>query len=168
MIANYIEKLDVDSKAGNFPVLIIDEAEMMPKATLLKIKNLYTATEGMLSIIICGINKTKDRLYKLAGMRPDGSLKDQDIQNEFTTFVRRLNIVQIPAISIDDLTIYCRKMGITNIKLVEIIYNTGLWWNYQIANDMIANEGAEKFNQLITDKNGTIEGKFRAMCSQFM
>lgn len=162
MITRKIEEIVVDESVGNFPVLIIDEGEEIPNATLRKIKNLYTATEGMLSIIICGINKNKNRLYKLAGMRPDGSLKDQMIQNEYTTFVRRINFVTVPQISIDDLTIFCKHKGITSQKAMDIIYTTGLWWNYQIASDMIANDGAEAYNK-IKD-----ESTFRAMCAQFM
>ena len=162
MITQKIETIVVDSSVGSYPVLIIDEAEEIPNATLRKVKNLYTAVEGMLSIVISGINRNKDRLYKLAGMKLDGSLRDQMVQNEYTTFVRRINFVTVPQISIEDLNIFCAHHGITSTKAIDIIYTTGLWWNYQIASDMVEHYGAEVFNKIKEERS------FRTMCAQFM
>jgi transcriptional regulator with XRE-family HTH domain len=61
MITQKIETIVVDTSIGNYPVLIIDEAEEIPNATLRRVKNLYTAVEGMLSIVLVGINKNKGR-----------------------------------------------------------------------------------------------------------
>lgn len=121
--------------AEELPLLIIDEAEEIPNATLRKLKNLYTATEGLLSIIICGITKTKTRIAKLAGLSSEW-LPNGKEQNEYTTFARRLKRYDVPAISFEDIKVFCIANGITNEKTHNYAFKK--WWNYELANHIVS------------------------------
>ncbi len=162
IILNKLETNTDSNLSNTYPILIIDEAEEIPPKTLRKIKNFHTATEGLISIIICGMPETKLRLFKIAGLKKDGTLKHAYEQNIYTPFVRRMNVVSIPRISSNDLSVFCKYHGIDNKRTVDIIFSSGMWWNYQIATDMILHYGAETLNTMKDEK------QFKALCSEFV
>lgn len=130
------------------PMLIIDEAEILTRAVWKQLKNLYTATEGLLGICLVGITSVKNMLARLAGLeavRYNTSQQQtaymeyfrplREENNIYTTFVRRLKLFHIDTTSRHDIAEFCRVKGINNPDVVDIACTR--WWNYEMADTAI-------------------------------
>ncbi|MBY0244791.1 MAG: ATP-binding protein [Sphingobacteriaceae bacterium] len=124
MITSFIESQE------QIPCLIIDESEGLSLAVLKNFKNLYTATQDLLSIVICGITDVRNKIAKIAGLDHEW-LPKEDESNVYTTFARRLKRFTIPNISMDDMQVFCGKFGIVDAKIIALA--TKMWWNYDEA-----------------------------------
>ncbi|MBN2263041.1 MAG: AAA family ATPase [Prolixibacteraceae bacterium] len=131
---NIIRK--VEETADSNPLLIIDESEVLSNTIYKHIKNLNTATDGLLAIAIIGITEVKDRIAKLAGLDTQTWQPLQTDSNCYTTFARRLKIHRIPNIGFKpdgnhDIDDYCAAKGIANRDVIKAARTK--WWNYDIA-----------------------------------
>lgn len=138
----------VEQTCGDKPMLNIDEAEILTRAVWRQLKNLYTATEGLLAICIVGITGIKSTLARMAGLevvRYNTSRQQtaymeyfrpiRDENNIFTTLVRRLKLFHIATPTPDDIEEFCRTKGITNPDVIAIA--CARWWNYEVADTTI-------------------------------
>jgi len=129
-------------------MLIIDEAEILTRAVWRQLKNLYTATEGLLAICIVGITSIKHTIGRMAGLEVIRYNTNQqqtayieyfrplrDENNIFTTFARRLKLFHIATPSADDIEEFCRTKGIINKQVIELACQR--WWNYEMADTSI-------------------------------
>lgn len=138
----------VEQTCGDKPMLIIDEAEILTRAVWKQLKNLYTATEGLLAICIVGITSIKNMLGRMAGLEvmrynPNNQqaaymeyfrpLRDEN--NIFTTFARRLRLFHIVTPTREDIEEFCRTKGITNKEVINMACDR--WWNYEMADTAI-------------------------------
>lgn len=128
---------EAEDKSGHNPLLIIDESEVLSNAIYRHIKNLYTATEGLLGIIIIGITEVRSRIARISGLDTDTWLPVRDDSNQYTTFARRLKVHRIPNIGWNeeeakggkhDMDNYCLARGIGNPDVITAARRT--WWNY--------------------------------------
>lgn len=146
LLDNIIRK--IEQTCGDNPKLIIDEAEILTRAVWKNIKNLYTATEGLLSIDIVGITEVKNTIAKMAGLkaiRYNTSAKQsayveyfkpiREESNIFTTLARRIKIFHVVTPTSDDIEDFCRTKGITNKEVIELACQR--WWNYDMADTSI-------------------------------
>lgn len=140
LLEQIIEK--VEQISGEKPLLIIDEAEILNQAIWKQIKNLYTATEGLLGILIVGISSVKKQLAQWAGLQilpaaeqATATLEQfrpfKEDNNIFTTFVRRLKVLQIDSPKGEDIAFFCQAKGIKNDKVIQLAATH--WWNYAMA-----------------------------------
>ncbi len=118
------------------PMLIIDESEVLNNSIYKHIKNLYTATEGLLGIVIVGISEVRTRIARISGLDPITWLPVSEDSNQYTTFARRLKIHRLPNIGFDkenkhDIDTYCMAKGITNIEVMKLARSK--WWNFDEA-----------------------------------
>lgn len=118
---------------ATIPCIIIDEAEVLSISTLQQLKNLYTATEGLLSIIISGITSVKKSIAQKAGYNEEWFPIREN--NRYTTFARRLKPFVLPQINLDDMRIFCKHYGITNEEIVRMAF--AKWGDYGIAYEKI-------------------------------
>jgi hypothetical protein len=125
----------VEQNADQNPMLIVDESEVMRNAFFKEFKNLQTATDGLLSIVIVGISEVTTRVAKIAGLDPQTWLPIHDDSNQYTTFARRIKSFRIPNISTCDIRDFCIAKGIENNKVIEEASKT--WWNYGAAQTAI-------------------------------
>jgi hypothetical protein len=132
----------VEANANNNPQLIIDESEFAKNAFFKKLKGLYTATEGLLSIVVVGITEVASRIGRMAGLEyraykmANGSYSHRwypvkEDSNVYTTFARRISVFRIDNISTDDIRTFCAEKGIRNKKVIEMACER--WWNYEDA-----------------------------------
>lgn len=133
LLDNIIRKVEITS--GSNPMLIIDEAEVLRNPVYKQIKNLHTATEGLLGIIIVGITEVKARVAKLAWLDPYTWKPNREDSNIYTTFARRLKVLRIDNIAPDDVEEFCRVKGITNKEVISMAADK--WWNYAEADRAI-------------------------------
>jgi hypothetical protein len=138
----------VEEKADSNPMLIIDESEVARNILFKEIKNLQTATEGLLSIVIVGITDVMNRIGRMAGLEcrayetQTGSgnytykwYPVKENSNHYTTFARRISVFRIDNISTEDIAKFCEEKGITNKKVVTMA--AARWWNYDEADRAI-------------------------------
>lgn len=128
----------VEEKADTNPMLIIDETEVARSLFFKEFKNLQTATEGLLSVVLVGITQVVDRIGKLAGLecRAYESSSSvayrwypvRDNSNIYTTFARRISVFRINNISASDIAHFCAEKGITDKKVIELA--AARWWHY--------------------------------------
>lgn len=130
LMDNIIRK--VECEMDQCPTLIIDESEVLSNQIFKEMKNLFTATEDKLSIIICGITEVKARIARLAGLDPVTWIPVKSDSNQYTTFARRLKVFRIKNISREDIAKFCEHKGITNKQVIELA--SAKWWNYGEAN----------------------------------
>ncbi|HZK06974.1 MAG TPA: ATP-binding protein [Bacteroidales bacterium] len=130
----------IENTSGSNPLLIIDESEVLSNAIYKNIKNLYTATEGLMGIIIVGITEVKGRIARISGLDTDSWLPVRDDSNQYTTFARRLKVHRIPNIGwskaeaeggVHDMDMYCRARGISSPEVISAARRQ--WWNYEEA-----------------------------------
>jgi hypothetical protein len=133
LFSNIIDK--VEATSGNSPLLIIDEAEVLRNPIFKEIKNLHTATEGLLGIIIVGITSVKMRIAKLAWLDPYSWKPNREDNNIYTTFARRLKVFRIENISPEDITEFCHTKGIGDETIIKLAIDR--WWNYEEADRAI-------------------------------
>jgi len=133
LFENIIKK--VEQTSGNNPVLIIDESEVLRNYIYKEIKNLHTATEGLLGIIIVGITDVKTRLARLAWLDPYSWKPNREDSNPYTTFTRRLKVFRIDNINTKDIEEFCRTKGIQNNDVISLASER--WWNYAEADRAI-------------------------------
>jgi hypothetical protein len=147
----------VEENSGKNPMLVIDEAEVSSNAFFKDMKNLRTATEGLLSIVIVGITDVMSRIGRIAGLEcrayeaPNGFnykwYPTRENSNQYTTFARRVSVFRIDNISADDITRFCTQKGIVNKAVITLA--TKRWWNYDEANRAIRR--AERMNINLAD-----------------
>lgn len=135
----------VEEKSGSNPMLIIDESEVARVSLFKELKNLRTATEGLLSIVIVGITEVMDRVGRMAGLECrvyDASngishrwYPINENSNQYTTFARRISVFRIDNISSKDIEEFCFEKGITNPAVIVIAQ--ARWWNYEDADRAI-------------------------------
>lgn len=125
----------VEKEIDNYPVLIIDESEVLPNLIFREIKNLFTTTEDKLCILIVGITEVIARIARLAGLDPVTWIPVKADHNRYTTFARRVKVFRINNISYGDIENFCKAKGITNRKVIEMAARK--WWNYGEANRAI-------------------------------
>ncbi|HEY9124672.1 MAG TPA: ATP-binding protein [Bacteroidales bacterium] len=138
----------VEQSSADKPMLIVDEAEILTRAVWRQLKNLYTATEGLLAICIVGITSIKHTLGRMAGLEVVRYNTNQqqtayieyfrplrDDNNIFTTFARRLKLFHIDMPSAADMEEFCRTKGIVNKQVIELACQR--WWNYEMADTAI-------------------------------
>ena len=133
LLENIIHK--VEHTSGNNPLLIIDESEVLGNPIFKQIKNLHTATEGLLGIIIVGITEVKTRIAKIAWLDPYSWKPNREDNNIYTTFARRLKVFRIENISPEDVNEFCRMKGIVNEDVIALAAEK--WWNYAEADRAI-------------------------------
>jgi len=133
LLDNIIHKIEVNS--GNSPMLIIDESEVLRNTIYKQIKNLHTATEGLLGIILVGITEVKSRIAKLSWLDPYSWKPNREDSNMYTTFARRLKVLRIDNIGGEDIAEFCHMKGITNEEVIAIAIDK--WWNYAEADRAI-------------------------------
>lgn len=131
LLDNIIRKIEETS--GNNPMLIIDESEVLSNSIYKHIKNLYTATEGILGIVVVGISEVKSRIARISGLDADTWIPVKTDSNQYTTFARRLKLHRLPNIGknsegLHDIAVFCRAKGITNESVIEAACKK--WWNY--------------------------------------
>ena len=126
LLDNIIRKVEISS--GNSPVLIIDEAEVLRNPVYKQIKNLHTATEGLLGIIIVGITEVKSRIAKLAWLDPYTWKPNREDSNMYTTFARRLKVLRVDNIAGEDIAEFCHMKGVVNEEVITLAADK--WWNY--------------------------------------
>lgn len=142
----------VEEKSGSNPMLIIDESEVARVSLFKELKNLRTATEGLLSIVIVGITEVMDRVGRMAGLEcraydaPNGTYHRwypiNENSNQYTTFARRISVFRIDNISSKDIEDFCFEKGITNQAVIAMAQTR--WWNYEDADRAIRR--AERMN----------------------
>ncbi len=142
LFSNIINK--VETTSGNNPLLIIDEAEILRNSIFKEIKNLHTATEGLLGIIIVGITSVKTRIAKMAWLDPYSWKPNREDNNIYTTFARRLKVFRIENIAPEDIAEFCHTKGITNEAVIKIAVNR--WWNYEEADRAIRRAAGFNFD----------------------
>jgi hypothetical protein len=138
----------VEEKADSNPMLIVDESEVARNFLFKELKNLRTATEGLLNITIVGITDVVNRIGRLAGLEcrtyetPAGSgnyarkwYPTREDSNQFTTFARRISVFHIDNISTEDIARFCAEKGITNKRVIDLA--CARWWNYDEADRAI-------------------------------
>lgn len=145
LLNNIIQKIEQTS--GNNPLLIIDESEVLTNPIYKHIKNLYTATEGLLGIAIVGITEIQARIAKIAGLDNTTWFPIKSDSNQYTTFARRLVVHRIPNIGYDvegihDIDVFMKNYGITNAEVLAAARVK--IWNYGEANRII--QRANKMN----------------------
>ncbi len=128
----------VEEKADTNPMLIIDESEVARSLFFKEFKNLQTATEGLLSVVIVGITQVIDRIGKLAGLECRAYESASSVayrwyptrenSNTYTTFARRISVFRINNISTSDIAHFCKEKGITDKKVVDMA--AARWWHY--------------------------------------
>lgn len=131
--------LIVEEKADLNPQVIIDESEVAKNSLYKEFKNLRTATEGLLSIVIAGITDVVSKIGKIAGLEcktyqaANGYsyrwYPTKENSNQYTTFARRISIFRIDNISTDDIAAFCAHRGITNKAVIKLASER--WWNYE-------------------------------------
>lgn len=135
----------IEEKADTNPMLIIDESEVARVSIFKEMKNLRTATEGLLSIVIVGITEVADRVGRMAGLEcraystPSGTnykwYPRTEDSNQYTTFARRISVFRIDNISSKDIEDFCFEKGITNPGVIALAQ--ARWWNYEDADRAI-------------------------------
>jgi hypothetical protein len=135
----------VEEKADSNPQLIIDESEFARNTFFKELKGLYTATEGLLSIVVVGITDVMTRIGRMAGLEyrqyqtANGYnyrwYPTKENSNIYTTFARRISVFRIDNISTEDIAAFCTEKGITNKKVIELA--AARWWNYDEADRAI-------------------------------
>jgi hypothetical protein len=138
----------VEEKADSNPMLIVDEAEVSRNFLFKELKNLRTATEGLLNITVVSIPDVVNRIGRLAGLEcrryetPAGSgnyvrrwYPTREESNQFTTFARRISIFHIDSISTEDMARFCTEKGIANRRVIDLA--CARWWNYDEADRAI-------------------------------
>lgn len=125
----------VEENSDKNPMLVIDESEVMRNIFFKEFKNLRTATEGLLSIVLVGITEVESRIAKLAGLDPKTWIPNREDSNQYTTFARRIKHFRIPNISTDDMISFCKANGIESNKTAEQL--SLRWWNYDEADRFI-------------------------------
>lgn len=138
LLDNIIQKTELT--ASNNPMLIIDESEVLSNNIYKNIKNLYTATEGLLAIVIIGITDVKARIARIAGLCPDTWFPVKEDSNQYTTFARRVRVHRLPNIGYDnngthDIEVYCKAKGIQDKEVIEAAKKS--FWNYGEAEDKL-------------------------------
>ena len=133
LLDNIIRKVEICS--GNSPMLIIDEAEVLRNPIYKQIKNLHTATEGLLGIILVGITEVKSRIAKLDWLDPYSWKPNREDSNMYTTFARRLKVLRIDNIGSEDIAEFCHMKGIVNQDVITLAADK--WWNYAEADRAI-------------------------------
>ncbi|MDH6309379.1 transcriptional regulator with XRE-family HTH domain [Dysgonomonas sp. PFB1-18] len=131
--------LMVEEKADMNPQVIIDESEVAKNSFYKEFKNLRTATEGLLSIVIAGITDVINKIGKIAGLEfktyqsASGYAyrwyPTKENSNQYTTFARRISIFRIDNISTEDIASFCVDRGITNKAVIKLACER--WWNYE-------------------------------------
>ncbi len=139
LLDRIIEK--VEEKADTNPQLIIDESEFAKNSIFKDLKGLYTATEGLLNIVVVGIPDIIVRIGRMAGLEcrtyqtANGYsyrwFPVKENSNIYTTFARRITIFRIDNISTEDIKAFCAEKGIRNNKVIEMA--CARWWNYEEA-----------------------------------
>lgn len=135
----------IEEKADTNPMIIIDESEVARISIFKELKNLRTATEGLLSIVIVGITDVMNKIGRMSGLEsrtydtPNGAQyrwypKTTD-SNQYTTFARRISLFRIENISTKDIEDFCIEKGITNTEVIKLAQNK--WWNYEDADRAI-------------------------------
>ena len=142
LLDNIIRK--VEQTSGNNPLLIIDESEVLGNPIFKQIKNLHTATEGLLGIIIVGITDVKTRIAKISWLDPYTWRPNREDSNMYTTFARRLKVFRIDNITPGDIEEFCRTKGILNDDVIRIASER--WWNYAEADRAIKRASGFGFN----------------------
>jgi len=135
----------IEERVDSNPMLIVDESEVVKNSFFKDMKNLQTATEGLLSIAIVGITEVITRIGKIAGLEYKAyetatgySYKwypTRENSNIYTTFARRISVFRIDNISTDDIAAFCAEKGIKNNKVVALA--SARWWNYDEADKAI-------------------------------
>lgn len=135
----------VEEKVDSNPMLIIDESEVARNSFFKDIKNLRTATEGLLSIVIVGITEVMTRIGKISGLEcrayeTTGGFNykwypTRENSNIYTTFARRISVFRIDNISTEDISAFCAEKGIKNNKVIALA--AARWWNYEEADKAI-------------------------------
>jgi len=138
----------VEQTSADKPMLVVDEAEILTRAVWKQLKNLYTATEGLMAICIVGITSIKHTLARMAGLevvRYNTSTQQtayieyfkplRDDNNIFTTFARRLKLFHISTPTAADIEEFCRTKGIANRQVIELACQR--WWNYEMADTAV-------------------------------
>jgi hypothetical protein len=132
-----------EENSDDNPQLIIDESEFAKTSFFKDLKGLFTATEGLLSIVIAGITSVMDTVAKVAGLEvvsdASGSTSEykyrwypvKNSSNIFTTFARRVSLFRIDNISRGDIANFCSEKGIRDKKVIEMAASR--WWNYDEA-----------------------------------
>lgn len=139
----------VEEKADSNPILIIDESEVARNSFFKDMKNLRTATEGLLSIVIVGITEVMTRIGKIAGLEcrayeASGGYNykwypTRENSNIYTTFARRISVFRVDNISTEDIAAFCAEKGIKNSKVIALA--AARWWNYEDADKAIKRAG---------------------------
>lgn len=129
----------VEEKADSNPQVIIDESEVAKNSFYKEFKNLRTATEGLLSIVIAGISDVVNKIGKIAGLEcrayqsANGVVQrwypTKENSNQYTTFARRISVFRIDNISTEDIANFCQEKGITNKEVIKLASER--WWNYE-------------------------------------
>ncbi|MDD3079120.1 MAG: AAA family ATPase [Paludibacter sp.] len=135
----------VEEKADSNPLIIVDESEVARNSFFKDMKNLRTATEGLLGIVIVGITGVMNRIGKISGLEcrtyeNNGVFNykwypTRENNNIYTTFARRISVFRIDNISTDDIIEFCASKGITNINVQKLAANR--WWNYDEADKSV-------------------------------
>lgn len=128
----------IEEVADNNPQLIIDESEVAKNSFFKEFKNLRTATDGLLSIIIVGISDVLNKLAKLSGLESRKYetstgfnyrwFPTKENSNQYTTFVSRITVFRIDNMSTDDVEAFCKAKGITSPEVIKLA--SARWWNY--------------------------------------
>ena len=131
--------LMVEEKADSNPIVIVDESEVAKNSFFKEFKNLRTATEGLLCIIIAGITDVMNKIGKIAGLEcrqyqsANGIAQrwypTKENSNQYTTFARRISVFRIDNISTEDIASFCEEKGITNKQVIKLASER--WWNYE-------------------------------------
>ncbi len=137
----------VEEHADRNPMLIVDESEVMRNTFFKEFKNLRTATEDLLSIVIVGITEVESKIARLAGLDPKTWLPSREDSNQYTTFARRIKHFRIQNISTDDIRHFCLQKGIVNDAVIKEAQSK--WWNYAEADRAVRR--AEKMGLVLKD-----------------
>lgn len=127
----------VEHISGHYPMLIIDESEVLDNAIFKGMKNLYTATEGLMGVLIVGITDVAKRLGKIAGLQVEyqrniiNFYPYRDDSNQYTTMVRRLNGFRIDNVEAGDIEEFCHTKGIVDKEVIKLAARK--WWNFDVA-----------------------------------
>ncbi|NDW10475.1 AAA family ATPase [Dysgonomonas sp. 520] len=137
--------LVIEEKADQNPQVVIDESEVAKNSFYKEFKNLQTATEGLLSIVIVGITDVMKKIGKISGLEcrtystPSGNVyrwyPTKEDSNQYTTFARRIKVFRVDNLSTEDITLFCNAKGITNNKVIALACSR--WWSYEDADKAI-------------------------------
>lgn len=135
----------VEEKADSNPQVIVDESEVARNSFFKEFKNLRTATEGLLSIVVVGITEVMNKIGKIAGLECRSYVSasgtsyrwypTKENSNQYTTFARRITVFRIDNISTDDIGLFCKEKGIQNAQVIKLASER--WWNYEEADKAI-------------------------------